>query len=108
MAEVVVSVNKRNYSVACDDGQEPHLRKLAAALDKRVEQLAEQMGQIGDQRLLLMAGLLLADELYELESQLHRATAALEHDAAGREAAGITALAERVEALAARVEADAG
>lgn len=107
MAEVVVSINKRSYSVACDDGQEPHLRKLAASLDKRVEQLVEQMGQIGDQRLLLMAGLLLADEMDELEAQLQAANAALAQEPARHEAAGIAALAERVESLAARIEAEA-
>lgn len=103
MAEVVITVNKRSYSVACDDGQEPHLRKLAASLDKRVAQLVEQMGQIGEQRLLLMAGLLLADEMHELEAQVQAAGAS---KPAPPEAASIAALADRLETLAARIEAE--
>lgn len=110
MAEVVVTINKRSYSVACDDGQEPHLRKLAAALNKRVEQLVEQMGQLGEQRLLLMAGLLLADEMHELETHLQamKIASAVEpaQQNAAPDTAALTALAERVEMLAARIEAE--
>ena len=65
MAQVSVSVNGRSYIVACDDGEEDHLRELARYIDRHVQQLADTLGQVGDSRLLMMAGLLVADELSE-------------------------------------------
>lgn len=65
MAVVDVKINQRMYQVACDDGQETHLMKLAEGIDQRVRDLSASMGQVGDARLILMAGLLLADELTE-------------------------------------------
>jgi cell division protein ZapA len=60
MPLVEVMVNGREYQVACDTGQEDRLRDLA---NKRVQALAKSVGQVGDSRLMLMAGLVLADEL---------------------------------------------
>ncbi len=65
MALVNVLVNGRAYTVACDDGEEDHLRELAQYLDTRVRQLVESVGQVGDARLMLMAGLVVVDELAE-------------------------------------------
>ena len=63
MAQVAVNVNGHNYMVACDDGEEPHLRELARYVDKHLSDLANSLGQVGDARLILMAALLIADEL---------------------------------------------
>ena len=52
-------VNGRAYTIACDDGEEDHLRELAAHVDAKVREVMETVGQVGDQRLLLMAALLL-------------------------------------------------
>lgn len=65
MKVVDITVNGRVFQVACDDGQEKHLSNLASQIDKKVEDLALKMGQVGDARLILMAGLLVADELSE-------------------------------------------
>ena len=65
MKVVDITVNGRVFQVACDDGQEKHLIDLASQIDKKVEDLASKMGQVGDARLILMAGLLIADELSE-------------------------------------------
>ena len=70
MAQLTVTINGRGYPIACDDGQEEHLKKLAAYVDKRVSELATAMGQIGDTRLLVMACLLIADELSDSEKAL--------------------------------------
>jgi len=70
MPLVNVMVNARAYTVACDEGEEGHLRELAKLLDARVRQLVESVGQVGDARLLLMAGLLIADELHEALGEL--------------------------------------
>jgi len=72
MATVTVSINGRNYRMACDDGQEEHLTRLAKDLDQRIEQLRRDFGEIGDMRLTVMAALTIADELSEQRGQLRR------------------------------------
>ncbi len=99
MAQVSVTINGRNYRIACDDGQEAHLTKLAEYIDKRVVELVGAVGQIGDTRLMVMAGLLIADELSDAYDEL----AALKKN--GAEAADSESVAANVEALAVRIEA---
>jgi cell division protein ZapA len=72
MAQIVVSINGRNYRMACDDGQEEHLTQLAQDLDQRITELRSDFGQIGDMRLTVMAALIVADELSEQRLQLRR------------------------------------
>ena len=55
MPLVNVMVNSRAYTIACDEGEEDHLRDLAGHVDSKVRQLLEEVGQVGDQRLILMA-----------------------------------------------------
>ena len=70
MAQVTIEVNGRPYQVGCEDGQEQHLKDLAAIFDRQVRQVSQDMGQLGDTRLLLMGALLLADELADARSRL--------------------------------------
>lgn len=70
MAQVNVEVNGRPYAVGCEDGQEPHLIELAKILDQQVRHISADMGQLGDTRLFLMGGLLLADELLDARQRL--------------------------------------
>lgn len=65
MAHVSVTINGRQYRMACDDGQEHHLARLAHDLDQRITRLRTNFGEIGDMRLTVMAALLIADELSE-------------------------------------------
>ncbi len=113
MSEVSITINKRSYTVACDDGQEGHLHALAANVDGRIAELVAGMGQIGDQRLLVMAILLLADELDDVKAENARLQdAARPSDVMpAPEAAivrGIEALADRIEAVAQQVEQTTG
>ena len=62
MPLVDVMVNGRAYTLNCDEGEEEHLKWLAARVNEKVRELLSQVGQVGDQRLLLMAALLIADE----------------------------------------------
>jgi cell division protein ZapA len=55
-------VNGRAYTLNCDEGEEDHLKGLAALVNEKVRELLGQVGQVGDQRLLLMASLLIADD----------------------------------------------
>jgi cell division protein ZapA len=110
MAQVSVTINGRAYQIACDDGQEEHLRQLAGYIDRRVAELVAAMGQIGDMRLLVMVSLLIADELSEVTKQLDdsrktsdeaRSTASR---ADARAASALEGIAARIEDIAARLE----
>lgn len=113
MPHLNVTINGRNYAVACEEGQQEHLGRLADYVKARVEELVDSVGQIGDARLLLMASLLVSDELSDAYADLEAARAALEDAGGPANAAPETAdrsvivlenLADRVEAIAARLE----
>jgi cell division protein ZapA len=67
---VNIMINQRAYTVACDDGEEEHLRELAKHVDAKARELLETVGQVGDTRLLLMAALLIADEYLDAKARL--------------------------------------
>lgn len=110
MAQVSVTINGRAYQIACDDGQEEHLRQLAGYIDRRVAELVAAMGQIGDMRLLVMVSLLIADELSEVTQQLKESKNASEEarstvaQADKRAATALEGIAARIEDIAARLE----
>ncbi len=107
MAVVEVAINGRAYQVACDDGQENHLLQLGRDLDARVRDLAGSMGQVGDARLILMAGLLIADELSEARDQVAKLKRSIDEtrDASENSAAELLAgFASRLESVAARLD----
>jgi cell division protein ZapA len=86
MAQVTVTIGGRVYRLACNEGEEPHLEKLASALDGKIDEIRSSFGEIGDQRLVVMAALTIADEL----SEAKRSIAALEKQAAASaEAEGV-------------------
>jgi cell division protein ZapA len=110
MAHVSVTINGRQYRMACDDGQEHHLARLAHDLDQRLSNLRTTFGDIGEMRLTIMAALIAIDELSEQRQRLHRAetelgtlqqarTAAADRSAAVEAdmAAALTSTAERIE-----------
>jgi len=72
MSHVSVTINSRQYRMACEDGQESHLMRLAKDLDQRIEQLRARFGEIGDMRLTVMAALTIADELVEASKRVRR------------------------------------
>ena len=70
LAQVDVSVNGQSYRIACEDGQEDRLVDLAAMVDEKVIELVNQIGQVGSNRLLVMAALIIADELVDLKNEV--------------------------------------
>jgi cell division protein ZapA len=72
MTHVNVTINGRNYRMACEEGQESHLTTLAKDLEQRVDQLKKNFGAIGDMRLIVMAALTVGDELSEAAKRLRR------------------------------------
>ena len=70
MALVTVTINGYPHSVGCEDGQEAHLTAMAADVDKRVQYLKTMGGQTGEASLLVLAALMLADEVHDLRLEL--------------------------------------
>ncbi len=106
MTQISLTINDRAYDVTCDEGEEGHIRKLAEHLDERVRDLAAAVGHVGEGRLLVLASLVVADELFEAYKELHALKARADpKDPPGDQAAAETleACAQRVEAIAARL-----
>lgn len=70
MAQVNVTINGRVYRMACEDGQEAHLQGLAQRVDEIIHSLRGSFGEIGDQRLTVMAAVTVMDELSETQRRL--------------------------------------
>ena len=110
MPQISLKINERHYEMTCDEGQEAHLSKLAGHLDERIQELVGAVGQVGEGRLLVMASLMVADQLFEAYKEIHElkagngaATGASTGDDAG--AAALEACAQRIETIAARLAA---
>jgi len=121
MSQVSVTINGRQFRMACEDGQEGHLMNLARDLDSRIEGLRAKFGEIGDTRLTVMAALTIADSLAEtsarnkrLEDELAalRSTRgeSLDHSKATRDAiaAALNAAAERIEGITKKLNQTTG
>lgn len=101
MADVSLSIGGRQYSVACRDGGEDHLRQLGAQVDRKAADAARAVGNATEARTLLLAALLLADELADArEGKAPPPQAGLDP----RVADALARLAERVETLADSLE----
>ncbi|MBE9477389.1 MAG: cell division protein ZapA [Proteobacteria bacterium] len=70
MPEITILIGGRSFEVVCKDGEEPFLQSAAALLDVEAQTLTGSMGRIPESRMLLMAGLMLADKTASLEDQL--------------------------------------
>jgi len=70
MPEVTIRIGGRSFEVACQEGEEPYLQSAAAMLDHEAQTLADALGRVPEARMLLMAGLMLADKTAGLEEEL--------------------------------------
>ena len=84
MPEVNVEINGRKYRMACEEGQEPHLLGLAERFNRHIDAFKGDFGEIGDNRLTVMAGIAVLDELVDAERRI----ALLKDDVANLTAAG--------------------
>ncbi|MCA8870046.1 MAG: cell division protein ZapA [Rhodobacteraceae bacterium] len=81
MPEVDIHIGGRVFQVTCQEGEEPYLQSAAALLDVEAQALHEAMGRMPESRMLLMAGLMLADKTVGLEEELREAERRLrEHE----------------------------
>ncbi len=121
MSQVSVTINGRQFRMACEDGQEGHLMNLARDLDTRIEGLRAKFGEIGDTRLTVMAALTIADSLAETAARIKRLedelaalqnarVEALKLDKAARAAIAnaLNAAAERIESITAKLKRPLG
>jgi cell division protein ZapA len=121
MAQVSVTINGRQFRMACEDGQEGHLMDLARELDARIEGLRAKFGEIGDTRLTVMAALTITDELGEMGARIQRLedelmavqeaqVAATDRNkiAQASVAAALTAAAERIESITKKLNQTVG
>jgi cell division protein ZapA len=121
MSQVSVTINGRQFRMACEDGQEGHLMNLARDLDSRIEGLRAKFGEIGDTRLTVMAALTIADSLAETGARIKR----LEDELTGLQstrgesvdrskatrdaiAAALNAAAERIEGITKKLNQTTG
>ena len=107
MAEVVITINGRAFPLTVADGEEPRIRRLASYIDGKVGEFVKAHGQIGEARLILLAALVIADELSDTNDLVQRGgsrAGGTEPAGAAAMASGIRGIAERIEAIAARLE----
>jgi cell division protein ZapA len=100
MPQVNVTINGRQFRMACESGEEARVTHLAEELDARIATLRARFGEIGDTRLTVMAALALADELSEVKEKLRR----LEPELATLQEASVVS-ADRTQATQAAVVA---
>jgi cell division protein ZapA len=72
MGQVSVPINGRSFTISCEDGQEPRIRRLAQYVDAKVAEFVADVGQVGEARLLLLAALIIADELSDANDALEQ------------------------------------
>jgi len=116
VSQVNVTINGRQFRMACEDGEEARLSRLAEELDASIATLRTRFGEIGDTRLTVMAALTLADQLSETKEKLQRlepelatlrnaSVASADHSQATQSAvvAALNAAAERIENITKRL-----
>ena len=110
MAQLSVNIGGRPYRLACNPGEEPHLESLAAIVDGKIREMRAAFGEIGDQRLVVMAALTIADEVGEnrrkAEAEARLAAETLKDEQEARQAAEERAerLAHAIHDMSLRVE----
>lgn len=70
MGQVSATVNGRTYRLSCEDGQEARLREIADYISEKMRAVTAEFGQVGEDRVLLMAAILISDELFDLRSEV--------------------------------------
>ncbi len=105
MAQVSVTIDNRKYRLACNEGEEQRLELLAGVIDDKIGELRAAFGEIGDQRLVVMAALTIADNLAEARdaAEAERDRMKTVETQAMTVAAGLDQLSSRIESLAAQL-----
>jgi cell division protein ZapA len=105
MAQVSVTIDGRKYRLACNEGEEARLETLAGLVDGKIGEMRAAFGEIGDQRLIVMAAISIADNLTEArdEAAAERGRLAGAEARAEAVASSLDGLGQRLETIAARL-----
>ncbi len=104
MAQLSLRINGYPYSVGCEDGQESHLQAMAAEIEERVDRVKALGGQSGEARLLVLAALLMADELHDLTFEVKQLRQGIAPARDPELEARLDKLAIRAEGIAAQLD----
>ncbi|MGC6475732.1 MAG: cell division protein ZapA [Parvibaculales bacterium] len=121
MGELNISINNRPFQIACADGDEHRVSRLAEELAARISDIKKSAGEAGDSRLLVLAGLTMIDEIKELQKQLNEVQQQIEaskqtkaeidtrvQDLEKLVISGLTKATEQVQALTQEINTTAG
>lgn len=101
MAQVTIRINGFSYAVSCEDGQELHLENMASEIERRIESIKAIGGQSGEARLLVLAALLLADELHDSRAEIEALRTARPAEPGTEHVARLRRITARAEEIAA-------
>lgn len=104
MAQVIITINDREYPIACENGQEARIMQLAQILDQKAQMLKSFSGKISENMLLAMIGILVADDLFEARKSAAASVPVPVQNNDGETTAKIQALNERIKAVAKLIE----
>jgi cell division protein ZapA len=99
MSQVSVTIDGRKYRLACNEGEEAQLESLAVMIDEKIGEMRASFGEIGDQRLVIMAALSIADNLTEAREE-----AAAERKRSEEAERRVNAMASTLDELGSRIE----
>ena len=105
MAQVTLRINGYAYTIGCRDGEEQHLTAMGREVEQRIDTIKTSAGQSGEARMLVMASLLMADELHELRHRLAATPSATPANGEARLGRRLSRMAKRAEEIAAGLEA---
>lgn len=106
MAEVKISMNGRQYGIACDDGQEQRVMDLANFVDSRLKEIAAAGAGTNDSHLLVLTSIMMADEMFEMRDQAananrpHLQGLQITREDEGQIVNAIDQMAQRIQAVA--------
>lgn len=109
MSQVSVTIDGRKYRLACNEGEEARLESLAGMIDDKIGEMRTTFGEIGDQRLVIMAALTIADNLTEAkdEAASERKRSEEAEQRVQAIASSLDELGSKLESIAARLAGDA-
>lgn len=105
MAQVTVTINSREYPIACESGQEARIMQLAGVLEEKARLLKDISGQISENMLLAMIGILVADDLLEARKNNTAPVSAAAGEDAARTAAADSELSARLRVVSEKIKA---
>jgi cell division protein ZapA len=105
MAQVTLRINGYAYTIGCRDGEEQHLVAMGREVEQRIDTIKSSAGQSGEARMLVMASLLMADELHELREKLAAAQSGSPGNTDARLGRRLSRMAKRAEEIAVGLEA---